>query len=476
MMEDRNEEKSFAQMLAESEMDAGPELKAGEKVRGRIISIGKDHVYIDTGTKIDGVADKSELLDKEGNLDLQEGDMVELFVVSRNQGEIRLASSFGAHGGVEQLIQAMEQEIPVQGKVKETCKGGFRVQVMGSHLAFCPMSQLDSRMIEQPSDLVGETFLFLITRVEENGRNVVVSRRALQDKEQAASLGDFKQGVAPGDEIKGKVTRIEPYGIFLEIAPGLEGLVHISEMSWSRSLKPEEIVSQGDIVSVRLLGIEEKDKGQVRISLSMKQAQTDPWDDIRERFEQGSVVDGIVTRTAAFGVFVEISPGIEGLVHISEMSYLKRVNKPENEVETGQKIRVKIKGIDADERRISLSMRDAEGDPWEGVASRYAKGSKIEGQVEKREDFGLLVNLEPGVVGLIPGSMLGRSQDSTLENKKPGEKVMVAVESVDETARRITLVPADSVQSEDWKSYSAVEENNLGSLGLKLKKAMEQKK
>ncbi len=476
MTEDSFDEQSFAQMLAESEMDAGPELKPGDRVSGRIISIGKDQVYIDTGTKIDGVADKEDLLDKEGSLTLQEGDMVELFVVSRNQGEIRLASSFGTQGGVEQLMQAMDQEIPVQGKVKETCKGGFRVQVMGKHLAFCPLSQIDNRMVDDQQSLVGETFLFLISRVEESGRNIVVSRRALLDKEQAESLQNFTRQVGPGDELEGKVTRIEPYGIFVELAPGLEGLVHVSEMSWSRNLKPGEIVSPGERVTVKLLGIEEKDKKQVRISLSMKQTQADPWDDVTSRFEPGSVVEGVVTRTAAFGVFVEISPGIEGLVHISEMSYLKRVHKPEDEVEPGQRIRVKIKGIDTDEKRISLSMRDAEGDPWEGVATRYTKGARIEGKVEKREDFGLLVVLEPGVVGLVPGSMLSRSQDSTLENKKPGEKVVVAVESVDEAGRRITLVPADSVQSEDWKSYSAVEENEIGSLGLKLKKAMEQKK
>ena len=476
MTEDSFDEQSFARMLAESEMDAGPELKPGDRVSGRIISIGKDQVYIDTGTKIDGVADKEDLLDKEGNLTLQEGDMVELFVVSRNQGEIRLASSFGTQGGVEQLMQAMDQEIPVQGKVKETCKGGFRVQVMGKHLAFCPLSQIDNRMVDDQQSLVGETFLFLISRVEESGRNIVVSRRALLDKEQAESLQNFTRQVSPGDELEGKVTRIEPYGIFVELAPGLEGLVHVSEMSWSRNLKPGEIVSPGERVTVKLLGIEEKDKKQVRISLSMKQTQADPWDDVTSRFEPGSVVEGVVTRTAAFGVFVEISPGIEGLVHISEMSYLKRVHKPEDEVEPGQRIRVKIKGIDTDEKRISLSMRDAEGDPWEGVATRYTKGARIEGKVEKREDFGLLVILEPGVVGLVQGSMLSRSQDSTLENKKPGEKVVVAVESVDEAGRRITLVPADSVQSEDWKSYSAVEENEIGSLGLKLKKAMEQKK
>ncbi len=475
MTEERIEEQSFAQMLAESEMDAGPELKPGDKVRGKVISIGQDQIYIDTGSKIDGVADRDDLLDKEGNLNLKEGDIVELFVVSRNQGEIRLASSFGSYGDVEQLSQAMEQEIPVQGKVKETCKGGFRVQIMGKHLAFCPMSQIDNRIVEDAQGLVGESFLFLISKVEEKGRNIVVSRRALLDKELAQSLKEFTEQVQPGDELKGKVTRIEPYGIFVEIAPGLEGLVHISEMGWSRNLSPEEIVSPGDTVSLKLLGIEKKDKGQVRIGLSMKQVQADPWDSIGDIFEQGDVVEGVVTRVAPFGAFVELSPGIEGLVHISEMSYLKRVNKPEDEVDPGQKIRVKIKAVDPAERRISLSIRDAAGDPWEDVSARYSKGSVIEGQVEKREDFGLLVALEPGVVGLVPGSILSRSQDSTLENVKPGEKVQVVIESVDEAGRRISLVPADSAQSDEWKSFAGKQENNLGSLGLQLKKAMARK-
>ncbi len=474
-MEERDEEQSFARMLAESEMDSVPELEPGDRVRGKIISMGKDHVYVDTGTKIDGVADKEDLLDKEGNFTLEEGDKVELFVVSRHQGEIRLASSFGAHGGVQQLMQAMEQEIPVQGRVKETCKGGFRVQVMGNHLAFCPMSQMDNRMVEDAQSLVGETMPFLITRVEANGRNIVVSRRALKDKEQAESLHEFARKYQPGDFLQGKVTRIEPYGVFVEVAPGLEGLVHISEMSWSRNLAPDEIVSVGDPVSVNLLGIEEKDKGQVRIGLSMKQAQADPWETITETFEPGSMVEGVVTRVASFGAFVEISPGIEGLVHVSEMSYLKRVNKPEEEVEPGQKLRVKVKGIDSLERRISLSMRDAEGDPWEGVSARYEKGARVEGRVEKQEDFGMLVVLEPGVVGLVPRSILHRAQDSSLANKKPGDRVEVAVESVDEANRRISLQPADSMQPDEWQSYAPARENSLGSLGMELRKAMEKK-
>ncbi len=474
-MEDRDEQLSFAEMLADSEMDTGPELKPGDKVRGKVISIGQEQVYIDTGTKIDGVADKQDLLDDEGNLNIQEGDTVELFVVSMDHAGIRLAASFGVHGGTEQLVQAMEQEIPVQGKVKETCKGGYRVQVMGSHLAFCPMSQIDSRIVDDPQTLVGETLLFLVSRVESNGRNIVVSRRSLLEKEAAKALREFREKFQPGDNCQGTVTRIEPYGVFVEIAPGLEGLVHVSEMSWSRNLDPAEAVSVGEKVSAELLNIEDHEKG-VRIGLSMKKAQTDPWEKIDEIFSPGSVVDGVVTRIAPFGAFVEISPGIEGLVHVSEMSYLKRVNKPEDEVDTGQNIQVKVLNIDPQERRISLSMRDAEGDPWAEVSARYPKNSQVEGKVERMADFGMLVALEPGVVGLIPASILNRSQDQTLTSKKPGDKIMIAVESVDEAARRISLKPAEDVQSDDWKSYATAKNKNLGSLGLQLKKAMEQKK
>jgi len=158
------------------------------------------------------------------------------------------------------------------------------------------------------------------------------------------------------------------------------------------------------------------------------------------------------------------------------MSYLKRVSKPEEEVEPGQKVRVKVKGIDSLERRISLSMRDAQGDPWEGVSARYEKGALVEGKVEKQEDFGMLVVLEPGVVGLVPRSILYRAQDSSLADKKPGDRVNVAVESVDEANRRISLQPADSAQSEEWQSYAPARENGLGSLGMELKKAMEKKK
>ncbi|MCF8107208.1 MAG: S1 RNA-binding domain-containing protein, partial [Desulfohalobiaceae bacterium] len=426
----------------------------------------------------DGVAEKQDLLDDQGRFPYALGDSLELFVVSRKRNEIRLAPAMGGRAaGLEQLEQAMQRKIPVEGKVKETCKGGFRVRVM-NQIAFCPLSQISIRPVEDPESFVGESHRFLISRIEEKGRNIVVSRRDLLEKEQAESLEAFKEKARPGDVLEGTVTRVEPYGAFVEVAPGLEGLVHVSELDWSRTVKPEEQVAPGDKVRVKFLSLEEQDKGRVRLELSVKQTLTDPWEEVAPKLESGSLVTGTVTRTAPFGCFVEISPGIEGLVHISEMSYLKRVHKPEDEVAVGQEISVMIKEVDLESRRISLSLRDAQGDPWQDVGERYKKGQVVQGVVEKKERFGVFVRLEPGVVGLLPISRIERAQKETglsPDALSPDQKIPVMIEAIDQEQRRISLVPADASQTEDWKSYTPDNEQ-LGSLGEKLKQALQEKK
>lgn len=472
-MSDENREQSFAELFAASKMESQPELRVGDRIKGRIITVGEELVYVDTGAKIDAVVDKDELTDKNGNFSLREGDEVELFVVSRQAGEVRLARSMSGDAGLEQLQEAMEGGIPVEGRIKETCKGGFRVSILGK-TAFCPLSQVDSRPVADPESLVGQTLHFLVTRVEERGRNVVVSRRALLDREQAEALATFMNRVKPGDLIQGTVTRLAPFGAFVEVVPGLEGLVHISELGWSRVLSVENVVAPGDTVTVKFLRMEDQGKGRVRIELSMKQAQDDPWAGVLGKFQIGDKTRGKVIRLAPFGAFVEIAPGIEGLVHVSEMSYLKRVHKPEDVVAVGDDISVMIKSIDPDARRISLSIRDAEGDPWEGVVELYKKGQPVQGVVEKRESFGLFIRLEPGVVGLLPGSRLERGQDEAALQAKPGDTITVIVDSVDLEKRRISLTLAEARQEEDWPDFSSREEK-LGSLGEQLKKAMENK-
>jgi small subunit ribosomal protein S1 len=481
---DTGNDKSFAELM--EDYDAGPqqELRVGDKVSGAIVSIGETSVFVDAGAKLDGVVEKDELLDENGELPYQEGDVLELYVVSMKGNELTLSRALTGAGGLEMLEQAKEQDLPVEGKVVSTCKGGFNVEVMHRR-AFCPISQIDDAYVEDPEPYVGQEYRFLINTLEQHGRNIVVSRRRLLEQEKQEAAQEFQDAVEPGMELEGRVMRLEPFGAFVEVAPGVEGLVHVSEISWSRVGHPEEAVSVGDTLRVKVLGVEqEAAKGKrpprLRVSLSAKQAQADPWEDVAERFEPGQSLPGTVKRLAPFGAFVEVAPGIEGLVHISEMSYTKRVLKPEDEVREGETVTVQVKEVDPERRRLSLSLRDAAGDPWLAVPEKYKPGQKATGTLEKQEAFGLFVNLEPGVTGLLPKSKLSRASNAKeLEKLNPGDPVPVVVEEVRPDERKITLGPADAREAGDWKQYAAdkpqAAPQGLGTLGEKLRQAMKDK-
>lgn len=473
----RTDEKGFSELLESSyEQDRGP-IQVGDRVRGKIISIGRENLFIDTGYKVDGVVERAELADEDGNLPYQEGDTIDLYVVSRRGGEIRLSKAISGIGGVAILEDAHEKAIPVEGKVLEQCKGGFRVEVV-KRKAFCPISQMDISHIEDLEQHVGKTYQFLITEFEEEGKNIVLSRRALLEAEQKKTQQAFFDGLEPGAVLEGKVSKIMPYGVLLEIAPGVEGMVHVSEMSWARTLNPEDIVHLGEGLKVRLIGVEDDSRsGRKRISLSMKQVEEDPWITILERFKPGDKVSGKVTRCADFGAFVEIEPGIEGLVHISEMSYLKRVSKPSEVVSPGETVDVLVKEIDPTARRISLSMKDAEGDPWISIQEKYRIAQVVQGTLERKERYGYFVNLEPGITGLLPKSKIGASYNAQeIEKKREGEVISVCIEEIDAANHRITLAPGDSRDGDDWKGFAPDSAGGMGSLGDKLKKAMDSKK
>ena len=314
-------EQSFAALLEAYSPGANADIGVGDKISGKIVSIGRDSVFVDTGTKIDGVVDKAELLDKNGELTLTEGDMLELYIVALSDEEIKLSKALSGIGGLNMLEEAYKKAAPVEGKISETCKGGVRVEVL-QRKAFCPVSQIDINFVENPSDFVGQSFNFLIITFEENGKNIVLSRRALLAREQEADRKEFYQTLSVGTTMDGTVTRIMPYGAFVQLSSGVEGMVHISEMSWSRALTPESLVNVADTVQVKVISIEpDKKPGLLKISLSMKQLTEDPWNKAGEQFHEGDKVLGTVTKCANFGAFVEVAPGIEGLVHISELSY-----------------------------------------------------------------------------------------------------------------------------------------------------------
>ena len=474
------EEENFADLLESYGAKISDDIHTGDKIEGKIISIGEKHVYIDTGSKSDGVVDKDELKNDQDEFPYKEGDSVTLFVVSLNESEIILSKALSGAGSVSMLEDASYSRTPVEGKVASVIKGGFNVEIMGKR-AFCPVSQIDIKYVEEMDEYVGKTFNFIITRFSEGGKNIVVSRRDLLEEQLKEKREQFFSKTAEGDIVKGRVTKLMPYGAFIEIAPGVEGMAHISELSWSRLENPGEAVSVDDIVNVKILKIERKKDSEIpKLSLSMKHTSSDPWDLAENTIHAGEQLTGKVVRLVPFGAFVELTPGVDGLVHLSEMSYTKRVLKAEDVVSQGEMVQVVVKSVDPEKKRISLSIKDAHGDPWAGASQKYIPGLLIDVIIEKKEKFGMFAEVEPGITGLIPSSSIAKSYRAQVFNSlKPGDSVSVMVEKTDEEQRKITLVPPDLKESDDWKKFAEPGKSarhTMGNMGSILMDALNKKK
>ena len=467
------EEQSFADLLESYSDGMKDDLQVGDKISGKIIAIGKDSVFIDTGTKIDGAAEKQELLNEDQEFPYAVGDTLELYVVSMSEDEIRLSRALSGVGGYHLLKDAFDGAVPIEGKVTAQCKGGFHVEVM-KRRAFCPISQIDVKFVEDGEPYVGNTYSFLITRLEEKARNIVVSRRALLAEAQEKERQAFYEKLIPGEVYEGTVTKLMPYGAFVELVPGVEGMVHISEVRWSRVENLAEVLSTNETVMVRVLGVKDGNKpGIKKIELSIKQVQGDPWQTVSGKYNPGDIVQGTVVRCMKFGAFVELEAGIEGLVHISEMSYTRRIHNPEDVVRIGETVTVLVKEIDIDRRRIALSIKDVEGDPWAQVLEDFRVGQKLSGTLEKKETFGCFINLKPGITGLLPKSKISAAGiDTAIDKLKEGQHLTVIIESINPGERKISLTPGDDVAEENWQQFSDDESSSLGDLGEKLKKAL----
>lgn len=478
------EEMSFAEMLAEHERVEEPQsrLSPGQRVTVRVVAITNDTVFVSTGSKVDGIVDREEL-EVDGELPCAVGDSIDLYVVTVSPQEVKLSKIVRGAGSISILEEAKDAGLPVEGKVTGQVKGGYSVDIM-KRRAFCPASQIDLRPLEDPEAPVGKTFPFIITRLEKGGRNIVVSRRVLLEREQAENRDALLAQINVGDTTEATITRLAPFGAFAELAVGVEGLIHLSELSWTRIGQADEAVSPGDRVRVKVLSIDKGEKG-TRISLSVKQVTDDPWKDVASRLSPGDTVSGKVMRTTPFGAFVEVLPGVEGLVHISELSYERRVNKAEDIVVAGDVITVKVKDVDSAKKRISLSLRDVAGDPWSTVADSFALESDVTGTVEKRAAFGLFIALAPGITGLMPNSVWQASPaKKDIERLNAGDAVSVRIKEIDSQNRRISLAPAgdeNDVESveKDWKKHAAPaapKAPSMGALGFALQNAMKNKK
>ena len=464
----------FASMLDDSLKTKKKRFSLGDKVRGELLVIGKETAYASIGAQSDGVIQRRDLLDKEGNLKYKVGDTVEFFVVQVKGGEIHLSTNPTAKNLAEGLEDAFRMRVAIEGRVSEVVNGGFRVLIQGKP-AFCPISQMDSYRIEAPEEYVGKKFEFMISQITEGGRNVIVSRRKLLDAQKTVSEGSFLAEHQAGAVVNGKVKRLEKFGAFIEVAPGIEGMAHISELAWSRVGDPSEVLTVGQEMPVKILKIE-KVEGRTRIALSIKQAGAEPWDALPPRIAAGEMAQGRVTRLAKFGAFVELVPGVEGLIPLSEMSYTKRVMRAEEVVKEGETVTVMIKEVDRGAKRVSLSLKDAGSDPWAMVPIKFPVGTLVTGTVERREAFGLFIKLDDGIVGLLPKSKALENSEFPFDKLKPGDKTSVMVMEVRPEERRISLTTPKDPSVEDWKSYKPAASGSFGTLADKLKSAMDKKK
>ena len=372
-----DQDEDFASMLAESEKGAPrtKRPKVGDLIKGKVISFGKDTVFVDLGGKAEGTLERSQVTDSEGKLQINVGDMIETRIVSDAGGVLNLRIRMGGRGpeAKAELQQAHELGIPVEGTVTEVIKGGVSVDVAGVR-GFCPASQIDARFVEDLTTYVGQKLTFRITRYEP--RNLVLSRRVLVEEEKAKIATETRKTLEPGLVVRGKVVGFKPFGAFVDIG-GMEGMLHVSELGYSRVEKPEDVLSMGQEVEVVVLKNEQVvEKGRTidRISLSLKALATDPWRDAVAMFKEGQRLKGKVTRLMTFGAFVQIAPGIEGLVHISELGAGRRLNHPKEVVAEGQEVEATILRIDAPERKIALSLANTEG----GTAEEVAESAKAQ--------------------------------------------------------------------------------------------------
>jgi small subunit ribosomal protein S1 len=363
-----DQDEDFAAMLAESERDtpkAKKRPRVGDQVTGKVISIGKDAVFVDVGGKAEGLLERSQVSDPEGKLLVKIGDVVEARVVADAGGALTLRVKLGGRGpeARAELQQAQELGIPVEGTVTEVVKGGVSVDVAGVR-GFCPASQIDVRFVDDLATYIGQKLVFRITRYEP--RNLVLSRRALLEEDNAKRAVETRKKIEPGAVLRGKVVGFKPFGAFIDLG-GIEGMLHVSELGYARVEKPEDMLSLGQEVDVAVLKIEPGDKGE-RISLSLKALASDPWRDLAATLVEGTRVKGKITRLQPFGAFVEIAPGVEGLVHISELGAGRRINHPKEVVAVAQEVEAVVLSIDHERHRIGLSIASSADGSAEDVA------------------------------------------------------------------------------------------------------------
>ena len=375
---DRSSDEFAALLEGEPDQAPAPLLSVGQRLSGRIQSIDESSVFVDYGGRSEAVVDIQELKNEQGEVSCGVGDTIEAYVASV-ENEVRLTLSRRT-GNVQILRQAYENNIPVDGRVTGFNSGGLVVN-LGGRRAFCPVSQIDTGYSKDLASYAGQTLTFKIVEFRGRGRNIVLSRRAHLEAEAARRADELREKLNEGAEVTGKITRLERFGAFVDLG-GVEGLVHISEIAHNRVGHPKDVLRSGEEVNVKILELKGLGGDKERISLSIKALLPDPWDGALEKLQEGEVITGKVVSIQQFGAFVEVVPGVEGLVHVSQLAR-SRVARPADAVSVGQEVRARIRKVDRDKKRISLSIRDLQEEEKKAVEVKEIEAFKIK---EKSSD------------------------------------------------------------------------------------------
>ena len=463
------EEEDFAALFAASLQPAVFEI--GQLLQGVVVLIARDVVFLDVGGKGEATMDLTELQDEDGEVTVEVGATVEGVVVS-TAGGIKLSHKLVQGAATRrQVEEAYRAKLPVEGRVESVNKGGYEVRI-GGQRAFCPLSQIDTAFTSDPEVHVGQVYTFRILEYKDEGEDLVVSRRALIEEEEREQEADVRKTIIPGADVPGRIVSVRPYGAFVDLGGGIQGLLHVSEMGWSRVSDPSTVVQAGDTVTVRVLGVD-NEKG--KISLGMRQLQTDPWDAVGPSYASGQRLTGTVTRVVEFGAFIELQPGIEALAHLSTFPPTGKRDAWKDAVSVGATVAVEILTVDLDKKRIGVAV----------IAKDSARvvvieaGAQVTGTVDRHERYGVFVFLSPGRTGLMPNEESDTAYGTDLKQAFPiGSEIQVVVLEVDPDSHRIRLsrkAIREVAEGDDARAYSKrqikEQDATFGSMADKLRAA-----
>ena len=425
-------EESFAAMFEESLKRE--DVKEGDIVRGRVIQVAKDYVVVDIGYKSEGQVPIQEFPIVDGKPSIKEGDEIEVLLESReNENGLCVLSKEKADRLKvwDEISAACERDELIDGTIAQRVKGGLSVTIRGGVKAFLPGSQVDLRPVRNLDAFIGKTYKFKVIKFNKKRGNIVLSRRVLLEKERAELKEQTLDKLKEGQLVDGIVKNLTEYGAFIDLG-GIDGLLHITDMSWGRVNHPSELFQVGDHVRVKVLKFNAESE---RVSLGLKQISDDPWTVAEQIYKPGTVVKGKVVSLKDYGAFIELQEGIEGLVHISEMSWTRRVKHPSKVVAVGDVVEAVVLDIDAKQNRISLGMKQLEPNPYEALTSKYPTGTMVKGKVRNIADFGIFVEIEEGIDGLVHISDMSWTQrvKHPSELYQKGDEVEAQVLHIDTT-------------------------------------------